>query len=82
MYFDFRINDFDYFILQKKKSDLLLDYMIMRAANDKKAEMIERMKKDVTKLDFANPYVPQTAFCSKSVFEEGGFDACASFTEK
>lgn len=25
---------------------VMLDYMIMRAANDKKAEMIERMKKD------------------------------------
>ena len=25
---------------------VLLDYMIMRAANDKKAEMIERMKKE------------------------------------
>ena len=46
------------------------------------APFLERLKKDVTKLDFANPYVPQTAFCSKSVFEEGGFDACASFAEK
>jgi hypothetical protein len=36
------------------------------------------LKKDVAAQNFANPFVPQAAFCSKSVFEEGGFKACAS----
>ena len=42
------------------------------------APFLQRLKRDVAEQNHANPYVPQTTFCSKSVFEAGGFKECAS----
>ena len=55
-----------------------LDGQVSLRMLPKKAPFLERLKKDVAAQNFANPFVPQTAFCSQPVFEEGGFKACAS----
>ena len=55
-----------------------LDGQVSLRMLPKKAPFLERLKKDVAAQNFANPFVPQTAFCSQTVFEEGGFKACAS----
>jgi len=42
----------------------------------KKAPFLEQFREDINN-DASSPYRPETAFCSRITFEQGGFEACS-----